>query len=203
MLVNLLVNTILQWIVFLAIPFLVFLIFFRKEYNFFQFLGAKKAKKINNKLLYSVFAISIIYILINIVFIKKYNSGLNDIRFLSFQETGFSVQTFLILLINSIILTSFLEELIFRGFLINTFKKKLGFTYSNHIQAVIFTGIHTLGTLQMNLSIFNIVLATIAVYVMSIYFGKITKESGYSIFYSAFFHGSINLVTGILLMILL
>lgn len=203
MLVNLLISTFIQLLVFLAIPFIIFLIFFRKSYSFFHFIGFKKSNKISNNLFFTVFIISLIYLLINIFFIVKYQSGINDIRYLSFHETGLSLETILILLINSIVLTSFLEELVFRGFLINAFNEKIGFNYANQLQAIIFTSIHTLGTIQMGLSLFNIIIATISVYILSFYFGLITKKANYSIFYSAFFHGSINLITGILLMILI
>lgn len=201
MLKDLIMNTIFQWVIFLLIPMLVYLIFFRKKYKFLSFLGLIKPEKDKESLLIITSIISIIYLVLNVVWLKKYNLGMDDIRLVSFQQTGFSIQTILIICIHSIIRTSFLEEIVFRGFLINSFKDKLRFNIANQIQALLFTGIHILGTFNV-VNIVDLVMGTIMIYILSIYFGKLAKESGYSIFYSAIFHGLINIITAILLVLI-
>ena len=116
------------------------------------------------------------------------------------MQTGLSIQTVLIILIQSIVRTSFLEEIVFRGFLINSLKYKLGFNIANNIQAFLFTGLHVIGMIGLGLG--GIVIGTIGIYLLSIYFGMITKESGYSILYSAIFHGLINIITGMYLILM-
>ena len=200
MLKELIFNTAFQWVALLIIPILVYLIFFRKNYNIFSFFGFKKPKKIKMSLLLITLIISLIYIGLSTIWLPKYDLLIEDIRLLSFNQTGLSIQTILIIIINSIFLTSFLEEIIFRGFLINSLRYKLGFTFANHIQAIIFTGIHVLA--MLDLSLIEMLLGTILIYLLSVYFGKITKASGYSIVYSAIFHGSMNILAAIMIILM-
>lgn len=192
-------NVGLQWMLFLTIPLVIYLIFFRKENNLFAFFGIKKTEKAENKLLIFTSLLSLFYLIINFFMMKEAGVGSGDIRFIFFEQTGLSIQTLLALFINSIIQTSFLEEIIFRGFLINALHNKLSFNTSNHIQAIAFTGIHVAGTLQMGLSLPFIIVGNLIIYILSILWGKLTKESGHSIYYAAFFHGIINLLTGLFL----
>ena len=143
--------------------------------------------------------LSVFYLLFNYFVFTQFDVGLNDARFLSYQQTGLSVETFLILLINSIIQTSLLEEIMFRGFLLNVLNDKFSFSISNHTQAAVFTGIHVVGTIQMGLSLPFILLGNLCIYLLSIYWGKLTKDSGYSIYYATFFHSIINLIIGLFL----
>lgn len=200
MLKQLVIDTTMQWLLFLVIPLLVYLIFFRKKEGLFSFLGLKKAQKIEKTLLIKISIISIVYIAISIFWLEKYNLGADDVRLLSFKQSGLSIQTVLIILIHSVIRTSFLEEIIFRGFLINSLRYKLGFTIANHIQALVFTGIHLLGMLSFDPV--NMIMGTITIYILSIYFGKITKASGYSVFHSSIVHGVLNILAGILFILI-
>lgn len=203
MIVDLFVDTLVRWLMVLAIPFLVYKISFSKEISFWGFVGLKKAGKVKPRTLLIVSILSVIYLLMNLFFIKNYQSGINDMRYLSFKESGFSVQTIIVLVINSIILTSLVEELFFRGFLINVFKKKFSFTYANQIQAILFTLINTVGAIIMKVSTVSMIISVISIYALSFYFGKMTKEAEGSILYSALFYGLINLITGIALMLML
>lgn len=199
MLQNYLLNVGLQWLMFLIIPVIIYFIFFRKKQGILSFFGLQKIKRVENKLLITTSVLSALYLVYNFYVMSTFVVGLNDVRFLSFQQTGLSVQTLIILLVNSIIQTSFLEEIIVRGFLLNALNYKLSFSISNHIQAAFFTGIHVLGTIQMGLSLPLILLGNLCIYLLSIHWGRLTKESGYSIYYAAFFHGIINLLIGIFL----
>lgn len=199
MLQQYLLNVGLQWGLFLTIPLVIYLIIFRKEKNLFAFFGLKKAEKVENKLLIFTSLLSLFYLIINFFMMKEAGVGSGDIRFIFFEQTGLSIQTLLVLFINSIIQTSFLEEILFRGFLINALRSKVSFNTSNHIQAIAFTGIHVAGTLQMELSLPFILVGNLVIYLLSILWGQLTKESGYSIYYAAFFHGIINLLTGLFL----
>ena len=195
MLKQLVMDTAVQWILFFIIPIIVYLLFFRKKTKFTHFLGLKKHRKVDKNLLLQTSLVSIVFIFMSINWLQKYNLGADDIRLLSFQKTGFSIETILIIFIQSIIRTSFLEEIIFRGFLINSFKEKLGFNIANHFQALIFTGLHIFAMSAFPL--IDIVAGTTIVYLLSLSFGKLTQESGYSVFYSSVFHGLLNLIAGV------
>lgn len=200
MLKHLTIETMIQWLLFLVIPGVVYLVFFRKKEGLLSFLGLKKSQRVEKDLFIKISIVSIVYIAISILWTQKYTLGSDDIRLLSFNESGLSIQTILIILIHSIVRTSFLEEIVFRGFLINSLKYKLGFKIANHIQALIFTGIHILAMLRFD--IIDMAMGVTAIYILSIYFGKITKASGYSIFYSSIVHGALNVLAGIIFILM-
>lgn len=199
MLQELLLNTVVQWLIFLFLPVIIFLVFFRNKTNFLTFLGLKMPEKVNVNLLVKTLIISFIFIIMGAFWPEKYNIGIDNIELLMFKQTGISIQLFLTIIIQSIIRTSFLEEIVFRGFLINSLRHKFSFNIANHIQAFIFTAIHILA--MLNFSILDIVLGIISIYLLSIYFGKLMKESNYSIFYSSVFHGVLNILGAIMLIL--
>ena len=199
MLQELLLNTVVQWLIFLFLPVIIFLVFFRNKTNFLTFLGLKMPEKVNVNLLVKTLIISFIFIIMGAFWLEKYNIGIDNIEVLMFKQTGISIQLFLTIIIQSIIRTSFLEEIVFRGFLINSLRHKFSFNIANHIQAFIFTGIHILA--MLNFSILDIVLGIISTYLLSIYFGKLMKESNYSILYSSVFHGVLNILGAIMLIL--
>ena len=196
---ELLIDTGFQWLIFMIVPVIVYLIFFRKKYKLLHFLGLKRPEKVQMNLLVKTLIISSIYVIVVPFWAKKYNMGTDSIQVLMFKQTGPSIQLFLTIIIQSIIRTSFLEEIVFRGFLINSLRHKFSFNIANHIQAFIFTGIHILA--MLNFSILDIVLGIISTYLLSIYFGKLMKESNYSILYSSVFHGVLNILGAIMLIL--
>lgn len=197
--IELLINTGFQWLIFMIIPVIVYLIFFRKKYKLLPFLGLKMPKKVQINLLVKTLIISSIYVIGGANWAEKYNMGADNVQVLIFQQTGLSIQLFLTIFIQSIIRTSLLEEIVFRGFLINSLRQKLSFNIANHIQAFIFTAIHVLA--MLNFTILDLALGIISIYLLSIYFGKLMKRSNYSIFYSVVFHGSLNILAAILLIL--
>lgn len=193
-------NTLVQWLLFLSIPMLLYILFFRKKMDLLPFLGLVKPERVQISLLFKTSIVSIAFLIISIFWLQKYNLGVDDIRLLSFEKTEFSIETILIILIQSILITSFLEEIIFRGFLVNVLRYKIDFNISNHIQAFIFTGLHIFAMLSF--SFIDIVIGTTIIYILSLYFGKLTKDSGYSVFYSSVFHGLLNIIAGVVFILM-
>ena len=200
MLKHLIMNTVVQWLLFLSIPILLYLLFFRKKMSLLVFFGLRKPEKVEINLLFKTSIVSIAFVIISIFWLQKYDLAAGDIRLLSFEKTGFSIETILIILIQSILITSFLEEIIFRGFLINILRYKIDFNISNHIQAFIFTGLHIFAMLSF--SWIDMVIGVVIIYVLSLYFGKLTKDSGYSVFYSSVFHGLLNVIAGVVFILM-
>ncbi|MDO5725244.1 MAG: CPBP family intramembrane metalloprotease [Tissierellia bacterium] len=201
MLIELIKNTIFQIILFLIIPLVVYLLFYRKTFTFKAFLGIKPQTKANQKTLIKLSIICVIYIILGTYSLGKYTTEFEDIRKLAFNKYGFSLSTVLIFIIQSIIRTAVLEEMVFRGFLLNVLKSHLKFEIANIVQALIFAAIHILGMLQFQL--FDIVLISVFIFLVAYYFGKLTKESGDSIFYSACFHSAMNILAGIMFIYLI
>lgn len=179
---------------------LLYILFFRKKMDLLPFLGLVKPERVQISLLFKTSIVSIAFLIISIFWLQKYNLGVDDIRLLSFEKTEFSIETILIILIQSILITSFLEEIIFRGFLVNVLRYKIDFNISNHIQAFIFTGLHIFAMLSF--SFIDIVIGTTIIYILSLYFGKLTKDSGYSVFYSSVFHGLLNIIAGVVFILM-
>ncbi len=194
---ELLIDTGFQWLIFMIVPVIVYLIFFRKKYKLLHFLGLKRPEKVQMNLLVKTLIISSIYVIVVPFWAKKYNMGTDSIQVLMFKQTGPSIQLFLTIIIQSIIRTSFLEEIVFRGFLINSLRHKFSFSVANHVQAFIFTALHVFA--MLNFSILDQALGIASIYLLSIYFGKLMKESNYSIFYSFAFHGALNIIGDIIL----
>lgn len=161
LLTELLINTGFQWLIFMIIPTIVYLIFFRKKYKPLVFLGLKSPEKVRMSLLIKTLIISVTFIIAGAFWAEKYSMGTDNVQVLTFKQTGLSIQVFLTIIIQSIIRTSFLEEIVFRGFLINSLRHKLGFTISNHIQAFVFTALHILAMLSF--SILDIALGIISI----------------------------------------
>lgn len=88
--------------------------------------------------------------------------GSDDIRLFPFQETGLSIETILIIFIHLIVLTNFVEEIMFRGFLINSPKYRFGFNISIHIQTLLFTILHIF--VMLGFSLVDIAIGTIIIY---------------------------------------
>lgn len=205
MLMQLIIETAIQWIVFFILPVLCYLVFFRKIYSFPAYIGLKKpviqSDRIFKRDLIITAVVTLAFMLYSTFLSKKYEIGGDDIRLLSYLQTGWSLQTLLIIFVQSILRTSFLEELIFRGFIINTISHKLSFTITNHIQAIIFTVIHIFGLVQMKFSMPDIIISTITIYIMSLFFGKLFKESNGSMIYSGIFHGVSNIFAALLIIL--
>lgn len=205
MLKNLVISTAIQWVIFMILPVLTYLIFFKKKFSFPAYLGLKKpkipSKPYFKRQFLMAFILNVILIIANLFILKNYELGIDDMRLLSYGQSGFSLETILIILIQSILQTSFLEEILFRGFLINALSYKLGFTVANHIQAIIFTLLHVIGMIQMHIATMEIICITAIIYGVSIFFGRLAKATDGSIWYSAIFHGMDNLLAALMLIL--
>ena len=138
--INLLISTILQAILFLIIPFIWWVNHGRKECNFLKWLGLKKPM-IKNKIKYAItFICTIIFLLIQAfliipLFVDK--SVMATSQFL-----GQGVSSLIPALIYAFLQTGFSEELFFRGFLTKRLINKFGFQLGNVVQSILFGLMH-------------------------------------------------------------
>jgi membrane protease YdiL (CAAX protease family) len=145
-LINNIISTVLQIIIFALIPFFFFL--FRKDrsVSFFKYIGLYKPT--GKSVLYVLIATLLFLIAgIGLIFIDDSirqialspNSVTGKLRLM-----GLNTTTILTLLIIAMFKTSFTEEILFRGFIAKQLIHKFGFKIGNIIQAVIFGLIHLL-----------------------------------------------------------
>lgn len=197
MLSQVLLSTGIQWVLFMILPVISYVVYFRKEFSFPAFLGLKEKEVVSQKYLKRLLLVTGVVMLtywgVNLYALQKYGAGDSDVRLLSYLSTGWPLQTIAIILVQSILQTSFLEEIIFRGFMINALREKTSFIFANNVQAFIFTVLHVLGMIQMNFGMADMIITTIVIYAMSLLFGKLAKASNYSVPYSVYFHAMSNL----------
>lgn len=144
--VNEVLGAVLQILVFAAIPFLVYVIRYRKVKGFLKYVGLKPSTKRANYL--AVFASLLFAVPVLILILIS-----DDIKTIMFdpesvtgkiREMGFGISSVFTLLMIALLKTSFAEELLFRGFLAKRLIAVLGYSKGNVIQAVLFGIIHTI-----------------------------------------------------------
>ncbi|HZK27917.1 MAG TPA: CPBP family intramembrane glutamic endopeptidase [Thermoclostridium sp.] len=197
--INLLINSIMQIILFTIIPFVWWLIA-RKQHqhpSFLFWIGIKKPV-INNKKKYIFSFIVIGIISLIIFFIIPFIVG--DADTASSQFAGQGISGLIPALIYSIIHTGLSEEIFFRGFLTKRLTNRFGFKVGNIIQGMLFGLVHgflffvAIGALKAMLIVFITGL-------VGALMGWINeKQSGGSIIPSWLLHSFANMASAIIVM---
>lgn len=138
--INLVVSSVLQVILFSLIPFVWWLISGKKQSNFFKWLGFKKPiindkKKYILGFLLTILLLSIPAFIVIPMFVDTSNMATS-------QFSGQGSSALIPALIYSIIQTGLSEEIFFRGFLGKRLINKFGYTLGNAIQALLFGLMH-------------------------------------------------------------
>ncbi|MEM7372245.1 MAG: CPBP family intramembrane glutamic endopeptidase [Bacteroidota bacterium] len=144
MLLTELISTILQILIFSLIPFVVYLIRYRKQSSFFRFIGLHSANTKAN--LYAV-GVSLLFLGGGIL------AGLLDPELMEtmrgphtvigkLRGAGWSTETMLTLFLMAGFKTSLSEEIFFRGFVAKRLMSWLGYQRGNLLQAFIFALVH-------------------------------------------------------------
>jgi membrane protease YdiL (CAAX protease family) len=143
---NTLLSAVLQIIAFSLIPFIAYLIRFRKSQSFFDFIGLKSYAGIAN-----VYAVILMIVLATPMLIiatlsDDFRSALLDPSSVtgSIRSLGFGSEAIIIILLAAIFKTGLSEEILFRGFLAKRLIAITSYKTGNLLQALIFGLIHTL-----------------------------------------------------------
>ena len=144
--INEIISTVLQILVFTLIPFIFFLLRKDKNLNFFRYIGLYKPT--TKSLIYVVF-VSLIFLIaaIGITFIDR---SIKEVLFSPHTVTGklrlmgLNATSVTILLIIALFKTSFAEEILFRGFIAKRLISKFGFKIGNVAQSAVFGVLHLL-----------------------------------------------------------
>jgi len=146
MLIQTLINTIFQLILFSIIPFVWWVISARNQEGFLSWVGLKRPA-FDDKMK-TVIILSISFTIMLAIGIYLITSFEDKSLLVASEFSGQGLNAILPIFISAVIKTGFCEELFFRGFLNKRFSHKFGFTAGNIIQAVIFGLLH--GVLLMN-----------------------------------------------------
>ena len=142
-LVSQLLSALLQLLVLTAVPFVWHLVRERRVSGFFRWLGLVRASRA------PVREMGIIALGLTLVTLLPYwylyrTGSLTYSGFTvdSFRQSGWSLETVLVILLWAVVQTSLAEEIFFRGFLCKRFSARLGWRAGTALQAVLFGAIH-------------------------------------------------------------
>lgn len=197
MLVNKIISSVMQIILFSLIPLIWWLITARKKESFFKWIGLKKIEKENKKSsVVNMLPIAISYLIVSFITIYL----IKDIETATSEFVGMGISALLPALIYAIFNTSLPEEILFRGFLLKRIASKFGYMIANIIQSTIFGLLH-------GFMFFN-VLGIVKTIVIILFTGIIAFAMGYinekkangSILPSWFIHALSNIFASIIAM---
>ena len=197
MLVNKIISSVMQIILFSLIPLIWWLITARKKESFFKWIGLKKIEKENKKSsVVNMLVIAISYLIVSFITIYL----IKDIETATSEFAGMGISALLPALIYAIFNTSLPEEILFRGFLLKRIASKFGYMIANIIQSTIFGLLH-------GFMFFN-VLGIVKTIVIILFTGIIAFAMGYinekkangSILPSWFIHALSNIFASIIAM---
>lgn len=192
MFINELFSAILQILLFSFVPFLVWLIKYRKKENYFAWIGLKKVENKDSKKIVKWIAIVFVFSFIigEIAILLR-----GEVEAADSMYKNMGIGAIPTVLIYSFIHTALSEEILFRGFILKRLSNKLGFKYANFIQGFIF------GLLHLVLIWGQVgVLAGIVIFIYPIITAMLLgflneKVSSGSILPSCFVHGLLNTVS--------
>jgi membrane protease YdiL (CAAX protease family) len=192
------ISTILQVLIFTAIPFFVYLLVYHRVKGFFDYIGLRRPE--SRTMLYAtLLAIAFVLPALLLLFfspsirevIAAPNTVIGKLR-----SYGFSGTTVVVLCLSALIHTALSEEILFRGFIAKRLINWLGFRWGNMMQALIFGLIHLLLFFGQRFSLPLAVGIVIYTGLGGWAFGYLNERKGNgSILPSWWMHGLTNLIT--------
>lgn len=142
-LINEIFSAAVQLLLFSLIPFLYYIIKFKKFRGFLRWIGLFIYRPIPIKSILLIFIGFAIISFLPLYWLYSIDSlSFEGFIFDSYAISGWSISTILIILIYSIFQTSLSEEIVFRGFIIRIFTNNFGANVGNIVQSVLFGLIH-------------------------------------------------------------
>ena len=192
LLISKIVSSIVQIVLFSAIPFVWWFITAKKHEKFSSWIGLKKIDG-GKKTFAAIIMLSVAFILsgaISLYLIRGVETATSEFA-------GRGVTALPTILVYAFFNTALPEELLFRGFLLKRLANKFGFNIANLIQAFLFGLVH-------GVMFFSLVGVVKAIFII-VFTGTIAWFMGYinekrsngSIFPSWLIHGISNLFSGI------
>ena len=193
MLLNEIVSSIIQILLFSIVPFIWWLITARKKESFYVWIGLKKASAISWK---SLLVVTSLFIMVSVftLYLTK------DVETATSEFEGLGISALLPAFVYAVFHTSLPEELLFRGFLLKRLSHPFGFRAANIIQGLLFGLL--LGAMFLNLAgLTRTILIIFVTSGIAFAMGYINeKKSGGSILPSWFIHATANLFAAVVAM---
>lgn len=189
-----LVSSVVEIVLFTAIPFIWWLITARKKCGFFEWIGLKKVKdgKQNKTLLWILGVLAAFFVLSVFILYSVKNAETATSEF-----AGLGLKALPAILVYAILNTSLPEEILFRGFLLKRITAKFGFTAGNLIQAALFGLMHGLMFFS-SVGILKAVLIILFTGLIGWFMGYVNeKKAGGSILPGWAIHAAANIFSGL------
>jgi len=194
MFLNELFNSIVQIILFTIIPIIWWLVINRRKENFFKWIGIKKIKDLNHKILFYMIIGILIFFGVGILILYM----LRGIETATSKFIGLGIKGLAAAIIYSFLRTALSEEIFFRGFLLKILSNKFGLLTGNIIQGILFGLIH--GILFINIAgLIKTIIIIIFTGLIGCFIGYVNeKKTNGSIIFSWIVHGIANLFSSII-----
>ena len=197
-LLNQIMSAVLQLLIFLSIPFVWYLLTQKRVTGFFKWLGLKTAPTPPLKIMFCILVGFLVVLFLPYLWL--YRSGnLNYQGFTvdAFRQTGWSIETFTVILIWAVVQSSLSEEILFRGFLCKRLCNKWGETMGNALQALIFGMVHIVALPDKNLLAMFLIVSLTGGIGYALGWLSLKKARG-SILYGWVIHAVVNILSPIL-----
>lgn len=194
---SILISSVLQVIIFSAVPVVWWAATARKENSFFQWIGLKKPIYANKRHLIIVLGAAVLVsVLMQLIIPRLVEMDTTAVS--PFIDQGFAA--LVPALIFSFVTTGLSEEILFRGFLGKRLIAQHGFSTGNFVQALIFGMIH--GVLSMGrVRIFPALLLVLITGAAGWVMGYVNERlAGGSIVPSWLIHGIANMISALMVM---
>lgn len=139
LLVQKVLNSMVQIILFAFIPLIWWCITARKKCSFFQWIGLKRisSSKENKSVPWTV-GTTIVFLVVSVFILYT----VRNIETAASEFSGLGMKALPGILVYAILNTSFPEEIFFRGFLLKRLSHQFGFPVGNAVQSVLFGLLH-------------------------------------------------------------
>lgn len=137
-LINKVISSIMEILLFAIIPFIWWLVTARKQQPFTKWLGLKKCDFKKNKVALWTLSVSFAFLLLGVFTLII----LRNVETAASEFAGMGVLAIPAIIVHAVFNTGFPEEFLFRGFLLKRFESKLNFVAANTIQALLFGLLH-------------------------------------------------------------
>lgn len=171
-------NAIMQTLVFTLIPFLFYLVKYRKVKGFLPWLGLAPGNHKIGFLKASIYVVITILLSLFLILIKSRAEVINGeaMAVSVFKEMGPTLQGFYALFIMAFFQNALAEEILFRGFIAKRLINALGYVKGSVLQTLIFMSVHVQVLFFWRLPV--ALTAFIIVGIMGYFMGRITVKEG-------------------------
>lgn len=134
-----LISSIAEIFVFSIVPFIWWMIKYRKTCSFFEWIGLKKIKDFKTgNIHYAIFGVEVAFMVLSIFMLYS----VKGIETATSEFAGLGFAAIPAILVYAIFNTSLPEEILFRGFMLKRLSGKCGFKEANLMQSITFGIIH-------------------------------------------------------------